>query len=161
MGCPASEGGYTSATTRRGSQIATHHVTRHYTPIHNILSTAPQLSISQKALGTLPEDGNVMPKHVGDGRKWVFMTAVTQLYLGKPWKQLHVSALIEWVIVRLKTRWPTKLGAETCSCFQGFPKYGCVTTVINTHFLPALKHRTGMTSLKMSELPYIINKLNE
>jgi hypothetical protein len=35
------------------------------TPIHNILSTAPQLSISQKALGTLPEDGNVMPKHVG------------------------------------------------------------------------------------------------
>jgi hypothetical protein len=32
---------------------------------HNILSTAPQLSIFQKALGTLPEDGNVMPKHVG------------------------------------------------------------------------------------------------
>jgi hypothetical protein len=27
-------------------------------------STAPQLSNSQKALGTLPEDGNVMPKHV-------------------------------------------------------------------------------------------------
>jgi hypothetical protein len=23
------------------------------------------LSISQKALGTLPDDGNVMPKHVG------------------------------------------------------------------------------------------------
>jgi hypothetical protein len=33
-------------------------------PIHNILSTAPQLSISQNALGTLPGDGNVMPKHV-------------------------------------------------------------------------------------------------
>jgi hypothetical protein len=33
--------------------------------VHNILSTAPQLSISQKALGTLPEDGKVMPKHVG------------------------------------------------------------------------------------------------
>jgi hypothetical protein len=33
--------------------------------IHNILLTAPQLSISQKALGTIPEDGNVMPKHVG------------------------------------------------------------------------------------------------
>ena len=32
---------------------------------HVILSTAPQLSISQKALGTLSEDGNVMPKHVG------------------------------------------------------------------------------------------------
>jgi hypothetical protein len=46
-------------------EIATHHVTRHNTPIHKILSTAPQLSISQKALGTLPEDGNVMPKHVG------------------------------------------------------------------------------------------------
>jgi hypothetical protein len=45
--------------------IATHHVTRHNTPIHNILSTAPQLSIFQKALGTLPEGGNIMPKHVG------------------------------------------------------------------------------------------------
>jgi hypothetical protein len=43
----------------------THHVTTHNTPIHNILSTAPQLSFSQKALETLPEDGNVMPKHVG------------------------------------------------------------------------------------------------
>jgi hypothetical protein len=43
----------------------THHTTRHITPIHNILSTAPQLSISQKALGTLPEDVNVMTKHVG------------------------------------------------------------------------------------------------
>jgi hypothetical protein len=39
--------------------------TRHNTPIHNILSTAPQSSISQKALGTLTVDGNVMPKHVG------------------------------------------------------------------------------------------------
>jgi hypothetical protein len=44
----------------------THHVTRHNTPIQNILLTAPQLSISQKALGMLPEDGNVMPKHVGN-----------------------------------------------------------------------------------------------
>jgi hypothetical protein len=43
-----------------------YHVTRHNTPIHNVLSTASQLSTSQKALGTLPEDGNVMPKHVGD-----------------------------------------------------------------------------------------------
>jgi hypothetical protein len=40
-------------------------VTRHNTPIHNILSTAPQLSIFQKAVGTLPDDGNVMPNHVG------------------------------------------------------------------------------------------------
>ena len=31
----------------------------HNTPIHNILSTAPQLNISQKALGTLHDDGNV------------------------------------------------------------------------------------------------------
>jgi hypothetical protein len=46
--------------------VRAHHVTRHNTPIHNILSTAPQLSISQKALETLPEDGNIMPKHVGD-----------------------------------------------------------------------------------------------
>jgi hypothetical protein len=29
------------------------------------LVTTPQLRISQKALGTLPEGGNVMPKHVG------------------------------------------------------------------------------------------------
>jgi hypothetical protein len=43
----------------------THHVTRHNTPIHNILWTAPQLSISQKALETLLEDANVMSKHVG------------------------------------------------------------------------------------------------
>jgi hypothetical protein len=42
-----------------------HHATRHNTPIHSILSTAPQLSISQKALGTLPQDGDVMLKHVG------------------------------------------------------------------------------------------------
>jgi hypothetical protein len=41
------------------------YLTRHNTPINNILSTAPQLNISHKALGTLPEDGNVMPKHVG------------------------------------------------------------------------------------------------
>jgi hypothetical protein len=44
--------------------ITTHHVTRLNTPIHNILSTASQLSISQKALGALHEVGNVMPKHV-------------------------------------------------------------------------------------------------
>jgi hypothetical protein len=46
-------------------ELSEPHVTRHNTPIHNILSAAPQLSISQKALGTLPEDGNVMPKYVG------------------------------------------------------------------------------------------------
>jgi hypothetical protein len=44
---------------------ATHHVTKHNTPIHNFLSTAPQLSISRRALETLPEDENLMPKHVG------------------------------------------------------------------------------------------------
>jgi hypothetical protein len=49
----------------RRSEIAMHHVTKHNTPIQNNLSNAPQLSISQKALGTLPEDGNVMAKHVG------------------------------------------------------------------------------------------------
>jgi hypothetical protein len=41
----------------------THHATRHNTPIHIILP-APQLRNTHKALGTLPEDGNVMPKHV-------------------------------------------------------------------------------------------------
>jgi hypothetical protein len=34
------------------------------TSIHNILSNAPQLSISHKALGSLPENGNITPKHV-------------------------------------------------------------------------------------------------
>jgi hypothetical protein len=33
---------------------------------HNILSTSPQLRISQQALGTLPEDGIVMSKHLVD-----------------------------------------------------------------------------------------------
>jgi hypothetical protein len=47
------------------SQIATQHVTRHNTSIYNSLSTVPLLSISHKTLGTLPKDGNVMPKHVG------------------------------------------------------------------------------------------------
>jgi hypothetical protein len=47
------------------SHAHAHHATRNNTPIHNILSTAAQLSISQEALGTLPEDGNVMPIHVG------------------------------------------------------------------------------------------------
>jgi hypothetical protein len=36
-----------------------HHVTRHNTHIHNILSPAPQLGVSQKALETLPEDGKL------------------------------------------------------------------------------------------------------
>jgi hypothetical protein len=34
-------------------------------PRHETLSPAPQLRISQKTLGTFPEDGNVIPKHVG------------------------------------------------------------------------------------------------
>jgi hypothetical protein len=42
-----------------------HHATIHNTTVQNIVWTAPQLSISQKALGTLLEDGNVMSKHVG------------------------------------------------------------------------------------------------
>jgi hypothetical protein len=46
--------------------IATHHVAKNNTPIHNILSIAPQLSISQKALGTFPKDYNVMTKHARD-----------------------------------------------------------------------------------------------
>jgi hypothetical protein len=35
--------------------VRKHHVTRHNKPFHNILSLGPQLSISQMALGTLPE----------------------------------------------------------------------------------------------------------
>jgi hypothetical protein len=48
-----------------GDVVGTAHTSLDNTPIHHILSTAPQLSISQKALGTIPDDGNVMPKHVG------------------------------------------------------------------------------------------------
>jgi hypothetical protein len=53
------------------------------TLIHNILWTAPQLSISQEAPGTLPEDGNVMPKHVGntihiDKLVWFFTHILTK-----------------------------------------------------------------------------------
>jgi hypothetical protein len=44
--------------------VRAHQVTRHNTPFHNILLTAPQLSISQKALEKLLEDGSVMPKRV-------------------------------------------------------------------------------------------------
>jgi hypothetical protein len=51
---------------QKTDMLHAHNVTRHNTPIHNILSTAPQLSISQKALRTLPEDGNVIPKNVRD-----------------------------------------------------------------------------------------------
>jgi hypothetical protein len=45
--------------------VRAHHVTRHNTPIHNILSTASQLTVSQKAIGMFPDDDNVIPKHVG------------------------------------------------------------------------------------------------
>jgi hypothetical protein len=38
---------------------------RHNTSVHNILSTAPQLSISQKVIRSLRENGYVMPKHEG------------------------------------------------------------------------------------------------
>jgi hypothetical protein len=55
------DGRVVSSDVMRGA----HHIARHNMPIHNILLTAPQFSISQNALGTLPEDGNVMPKHVG------------------------------------------------------------------------------------------------
>jgi hypothetical protein len=53
------------AFIREHGHAHTQHVTRHTTPSPNILSTAPQFSVSQKALGTISEDGNVMPKHVG------------------------------------------------------------------------------------------------
>jgi hypothetical protein len=60
------DGRVVSSDVVRGDlQIAMHHVTRHKTPIFNILSTAPELSISRQSLGTLPEDGNVMSKYVG------------------------------------------------------------------------------------------------
>jgi hypothetical protein len=46
--------------------VRAYHFTSHNTPIHNILSTDPDLNISQEALGILPEDGIVMPKTGGD-----------------------------------------------------------------------------------------------
>src|SRR5215510_14426490 len=68
---------------------STHHVTRHYTSIHNILSTAPQLSISQKAIGTLPEDGNVLNGCIKNQQ-------IHQLFIqfiNYVWWLLHVLAL--------------------------------------------------------------------
>jgi hypothetical protein len=64
-------------------------------PIHNILLTVPQLSISHKALETLPEDGNVMPKHVeaiihksdikglicGQGNNYVYLIILLRLVI--------------------------------------------------------------------------------
>jgi hypothetical protein len=54
-----------SRTWKSQFGLSAHPVTRYNTLIHNIISTAPQLSISKKAQGTLPEDGYVMLKHVG------------------------------------------------------------------------------------------------
>jgi hypothetical protein len=50
----------------RGDLISPRTTSLDNTPIRNILLTVPHLSISQKALGTLPEDGNLMPKHTGN-----------------------------------------------------------------------------------------------
>jgi hypothetical protein len=47
------------------SDVVRMHTTLLNTPIHNILSTVPQFSISHKALGTLRDDGNIIPKNVG------------------------------------------------------------------------------------------------
>jgi hypothetical protein len=47
------------------AKVHAQHVTRHNTPIHNILSTASQVNISPKALGRFPENDNIMHKHVG------------------------------------------------------------------------------------------------
>jgi hypothetical protein len=49
----------------RDGRTVSSNVVHNNAPIHIIPSTVHQLSISQKALGTLPEDGNVMAKHVG------------------------------------------------------------------------------------------------
>src|SRR5215510_3149771 len=94
-----------------------HHVTRHDTPIHIILSTAPQLSISQKALGTVPEDGNVMPKHVGATihklinlvNNWCICWLFTHILLGilifkgltarLPYKWFGLKWLIWWAVM--------------------------------------------------------------
>src|SRR5215510_14791588 len=85
-----------------------HHVTRHNTPIHNILSTAPQLNTSQKALGTLPEDGNVMPKHVGlpyiinkMNNNWCICWLFTDVLLGiLIFKGLTARRLYKWFSVK-------------------------------------------------------------
>jgi hypothetical protein len=48
-----------------GRVVSSDMVLIHTMSLDNILSTALQLSVSHMALGTLPEDGNVMHKHVG------------------------------------------------------------------------------------------------
>jgi hypothetical protein len=54
--------------------VRTHSVNRQNTLIHNILSTALQLSISQKPLGKLPWCSKVLPIHVG-------ATILTYIYI--------------------------------------------------------------------------------
>jgi hypothetical protein len=86
-----------------------------------ILSTAPQLSISQKALGTLPEVDNIMPKRVGGTinnylTEWiigVFRCFLTHIFTGilifkgpktrRFYKSLGVKVLI--LIVRKEFKW--------------------------------------------------------
>jgi hypothetical protein len=53
---------YVAILRERRDVLRAHHVSRHNTPIHNFLSNAPQLNVSQKALGTLLQDGILMPK---------------------------------------------------------------------------------------------------
>jgi hypothetical protein len=55
--------------------VRAHHVTR-----PNILSTAPHLSIFQKALRPLPEDGNVMPKRVRQLINWMSNWCICWFY---------------------------------------------------------------------------------
>jgi hypothetical protein len=67
-GAASRSGRFTPRTRWVWGLGVTHYYVRIFLELenHNILSTAPQLSISQKALDTLPDDGNVIPKHVGD-----------------------------------------------------------------------------------------------
>jgi hypothetical protein len=90
------------------------------------------------------------------GRKWVFMIVVTQLYLGKSprlsqtWCMSHVTLydFLCYFSCFQPDDGPLNEGPTHLVVFRDFPKFSCVTSVINTHFLPASNHTRVMTPLK-------------
>jgi hypothetical protein len=88
-----------------GNVLNAHHATRHNTPIHNILSTAPQLSISQKTLGTLRDDDNVMLKLNELSKSLLYLLVFHAYFLlgilifkGLTARRLYKSFGVKWLI---------------------------------------------------------------
>jgi hypothetical protein len=52
--------------------------------------------ISKNALGPLPEDGNMMPKHVGDTTNWI-IDAFVGFHIYMYWKRVYVPSFLKYV----------------------------------------------------------------